>query len=256
MIAACGGDEEPRTDVAATKTSRAATTTTPSPSPTATPSATATLDPELASHECEPVSDEALVSQLAATILAPYDDPVFALNGVVSLRTTYEGDSWTYVAARLGPSINGERQYVATWALPDGQPPVGLTLSIETDGDDGFDLEVDREAAFSTPGETGPYFWNDDRTRVSACALGAAGATTVSTQMTLDQYEQIQPNTTTLEQLYALVGERACEVTSESSIGGLQTLGLTCRGRGQPGANAVLIFQDGVLVSKAQAGLS
>lgn len=196
------------------------------------------------------------ISQLAATILAPYDDPLFALNGVVSLRTDYRGDSWTYLAARLGPSIDGERQYVATWALPDGQPPVGLHLGIETDGDDGFELEVDKDAAFSSPGQTGPYFWNDDRTRVGACALGAAGATTVSTLMTLDQYEQLRPKTTTLDQLYALVGDNACEETSETSFGGLQTLGLTCRGRGQPGANAVLIFQGGVLVSKAQAGLS
>jgi hypothetical protein len=74
--------------------------------------------------------------------------------------------------------------------------------------------------------------------------------------MTLEQYEQLRPGTTTLGQLYALVGESACEETSETTIGGLQTLGLTCRGRGQPGANAVLIFQGGGLVSKAQAGLS
>ena len=98
--------------------------------------------------------------------------------------------------------------------------------------------------------------WNDDRTRVGACALGAAGATTLSTRITLAQYEQLRLNTTTLEQLYALVGQRVCEETSESNIGGMRTLGLTCPGQGEPGANAVLIFQGEVLVSKAQAGLS
>jgi hypothetical protein len=154
MTAACGGQETPTAD-AASGTPSATPTRSSSPSPTI-PSATATLDPQPAVHDCQPVVDEALVSQLAATIRAPYDDPLFALNGVVSLRTDYEGDSWTYLAARLGPSIDGNRQHVATWALPDGQSPVGLHLSIETDGDDGFELEVNRDAAFSSPARPAP----------------------------------------------------------------------------------------------------
>lgn len=257
MTAACGGDEEPRSDVAAaTRTSSVATATTSSPRPSATPSPTATLDPDLVSHECEPVADEALVSQLAATILPPYNDPFFALNGVVSLRTNYEGDSWTYLAARVGPTMDGKRQMVGVWALPDGQPPVGLKMHIDSDGDGGFDLEIKEEAAFSDLVKPGPFYWNDDRTRVADCALAASGATSVTTAMTLAHYEQLRPNETTLDQLYSLVGDRVCEETSEATVGGVTTLGLTCRGEGQVGANAVLIFQRGVLVSKAQAGLA
>jgi hypothetical protein len=90
---------------------------------------------------------------------------------------------------------------------------------------------------------------------VIGCAFGASGATNVNTRMTFAQYEQLVPGSTTLDQLYALVGDHVCEESSESTIGGITTLGLTCRGEGQPGANAVLIFQGGVLVSKAQAGM-
>jgi hypothetical protein len=196
------------------------------------------------------VTDKALISKLAETVLWPRNLPEFALNGVVSLRTNYQGDSWTYLAARLGPRINGERQHFAVWVLSDGGSPVGIQLGAEDNGDDTIETEWGLDAAFSVVAETGPYFWNDDRTRVALCALDAPGATTVSTRMTLPQYEQLRPSTTTLDQLRALVGDRACEESSETTLAGITTLGLTCQGEGQPGANAVLIFQDGVLVSK------
>jgi hypothetical protein len=212
--------------------------------------------PTQAPSECEPVTDPGLVSQLAATVLPPFNDPAFLLNGVMSLRTTYQGESWTYLAARVGPTINGELTTVAVWALPDGQPPVGVQWSKDTDGDQRFDLENKIEGVLSPTAETGPFFWNNDRTRIAACTLGGFGGTDVNTRMTLAQYEQLAPGRTTLDQLHALVGDRVCEASSESTIGGVTTLGLTCRGEGQPGANAVLIFQGRVLVSKAQAGLS
>jgi hypothetical protein len=192
-------------------------------------SATATLDPALEVHECEPVADAALASLLAATILPPRNTGDFALNGVVSLRTTYEGESWTYLAARVGPTINGQLTTVAVWALPDGQSPVGVQWSKDTDGDQRFDLDNKLQGVVSSVAETGPYFWNDDRTRVADCALGAAGATNAITRMSLAQYQQLTPGRTTLDQLYALVGDRVCEESSESTIGGITTLGSGCR---------------------------
>lgn len=257
LTAACGGGD-PQTAEAESSTTSATTTrsTSRTPTPAPTPSATATLDPETAVNECEPVTDEAQVAQLTATILPPRNTSEFALNGVVSLRTSYEGDSWTYLAARVGPTLNGQFTTVAVWALPDGLSPLGVQWSTDTDGDQSFDVDGKLEEVLSSVAETGPYYWNNDRTRVAECAIGAAGGTNVNTRMTLDQYQQLQPGSTTLDQLYALVGDSVCETTSESSIGGIETLGLTCRGQGQPGANAVLIFQNGVLVSKAQAGLS
>jgi hypothetical protein len=260
MSAGCGSVEAPRTDdvaATATKTTSARTTTTPRPSPSPTPSATATLNPALVVHECEPVSDQALIAQLAATILWPYNQPEFVLNGVFSLRTTHMGNSWAYVAARLGGTINGELRNVAVWAVPDGQLPVGVKLGRDSDLDGDLDNTHPPSEIFSTPGDPALYpEYSGDLTRVIGCALDAPGASNINTRMTLAQYEQLTPGSTTLDQLYALVGERVCEESSESTIGGITTLGLTCRGDGQPGANAVLIFQGGALVSKAQAGLA
>jgi hypothetical protein len=264
MAVACGsGDSDRSDDARSTRAPSEASATSSSSRPSVTPrtsasppSATATLDPQPVLNECEPVTDQGVVSQLAATVLPPWDDPTFALNGVVGLRTTYEGDSWTYLAARIGPTIDGALTTVAVWALPDGQPPVGVQWAKDTDGDQRLDLENKIEGVLSPTAETGPYFWNNDRTRVAACVLGAPSTSSVKTRMTMADYQQLIPESTTLDQLYALVGDRACDKSSESSIGGFTTVGLTCRGEGQPGANAVLIFQNNVLVSKAQAGLS
>lgn len=244
---------------------------TPMPSPTSRPSATGSAsetarspsrEPTTAApvvHSCEAVTDAATLNAMEATLAAPYNGQEFPINGAVSLRTQYEHaeDPWTYLAARVGPNLNGNQQLVAVWALPDGRAPLGVELGIEqNDGDESPELTVDNEAAFSTVAETGPYFYNDDRTKVAACALNEPGGTTRVTQMTLNHYEQLRPDETTLEDLYTLVGEGVCEESTESSVDGITTLGLTCRGRGAPGANAVLIFQNGVLTSKAQAGLT
>jgi hypothetical protein len=250
-LAGCGSEPDPR--ATAVETARP-TTSVSAPSPTPQPTREPT--PEPSPQACGPVDDAALAERLRATLQPPYDDPLFQVSGVVSLPTTYQGDSWTYYAGKIGPSIDGQ-QSVGVWADQGGQI-IGVKFETEEGDDDGhFDFGVDHEAAFSPAAETGPLHWNNDRTRVALCALGQdGGVEPISTEMTLAQYEQLRTGSTTLAQLTALVGEQACSEDSESTVGGIRTVGLTCRGRGEAGANAILIFQNGVLVSKSQAGLS
>lgn len=227
---------------------RTPTTTRPATPPPVTPTA--------ARGACAPADESGLAQRLQATLVRPYDDPLFEVSGLVALVTTYEGTSWTYYAGKVGPAING-RQMVGVWA-DEGDKLVGVALEIEEGDDDGhFDLTVDHDKAFTPAAETGPLMWNDDRAVIADCALQqASGQPAIETTMTLGQYEQLQTGVTTLSELYELVGEAACSEDYESTVGNIQTIGLTCDGTGQPGANVVLLFQDGVLASKSQAGLS
>lgn len=253
-LAGCGTEADERQAVTA-ETSRP-TAPAPSPTPSPTPSPSPTPEQAPVPQACVPVDDASLTERLRVTLQPPYDDPLFEVSGVVSLATTYEGSSWTYYAGKIGPAIDG-RQMVAVWADEGGQI-VGVNFEIEEGDDDGhFDLTVDREAAFLPAAETGPLHWNNDKTRVSLCALGQdSGVPAISTEMTLTQYELLQTGSTTRSEMEALVGEQACSESSESTVGGISTVGLTCRGRGEPGSNAILLFQNEVLVTKSQAGLS
>ena len=213
------------------------------------------MAPTSAQGACTPADGNELTQRLQATLLPPYDDPLFEVTGLVGLATKYEGASWTYYAGKVGPAING-RQMVGVWA-DDGGQLVGVALEIEEGDDDGhFDLSVDHNEAFTPAADTGPFLWNNDRAAIADCALEQnSGPPAINTTMTLAQYEQLQTGVTTLSELYTLVGEVTCSEDYESTVGSTETVGLTCTGTGQPGANVVLLFQDGVLASKSQAGL-
>ena len=202
-----------------------------------------------------PFLDTGALAALASTLAEPYNQPEFMPTDAVILRTQYEGDTWRYVAARLGARINGTYQYVGLWALMDDGPVFGVRIHVESDGDPGFDGDISADNAFTQPAETGPLHWNDDRTKIADCAVALPVSKEVQTEMTLAQYEQLQPSQTTIRDLTALVGERVCEESTVSELGGLRTVGLTCRGAGEPGANAILLFQNDLLVSKSQAGM-
>lgn len=60
----------------------------------------------------------------------------------------------------------------------------------------------------------------------------------------------------TAEEVRAATDGPTGETVSESDLGGIHTVLVRLDGYGSPGANALLTFQDGDLVAKAQAGLA
>lgn len=230
------------------------TTQAPPPTPT-TPSPSLSPSPVL--QQCQPFTDAAILRTLQSSLAFPYDDPLFDLNGAVVLPAGDAARSWQYVAARLGPVIGGGST-VGVWALLPSGEVRGVALRGENDGDQVFDstasTEEVEEVFTTTPADT-VLLENADATRVAQCVLEAEGRADVQRKMTLTQYQSLQPSVTTLKQLYGMVGQAVCEKSTESEIAGIRTVGLTCRGDGDDGANAILLFQDDVLISKAQAGI-
>lgn len=69
-----------------------------------------------------------------------------------------------------------------------------------------------------------------------------------------DEYARIETGMTA-EEVRTLTDSPTGETVSESDLGGIHTVLVRLDGYGSVGANALLTFQDGSLVAKAQSGL-
>lgn len=71
--------------------------------------------------------------------------------------------------------------------------------------------------------------------------------------MTMEMYTALK-NGMNGQQVVDILGQAPCEETSSSEVAGYKTVAWTCKGTSF-GANALLMFQNGKLISKSQFGL-
>lgn len=191
---------------------------------------------------CAPL-DETQLAMLRQTV-----DPD---NGVVAeglsaayLATLANGDE--LIVARFGQPLDGDH-FAAVWIPGRGRNPAKGAVGSRHMGY----YKNDEPSSFRTDN----FFLSkvqdisDNAANNVGKCLTSDGVPSVPRFITREQYDSFIVDQTTLEEVVSRAGERACDRAVESG----SNIVLSCDGPGNGVAS--LHFADGVLISKAQAGL-